>query len=89
MRVIQILAANLIGCASVFAFADAACDAKAKTRDDILACTHFTDTFDSEDHAYTDKDSGARIYAPNHPELAISDADNITGYIATFDNEIS
>ncbi|NVH77154.1 hypothetical protein FSB08_32725 [Paraburkholderia sp. JPY432] len=51
----------------------------------IHECTHFTDTFNSEDWVYTDKASGARIFAENHPDQAIRNADNITGYIATFD----
>ncbi|EDZ99907.1 conserved hypothetical protein [Burkholderia sp. H160] len=51
----------------------------------IHECTHFTDTFNSEDWVYTDKASGARIFAENHPDQVIQNADNITGYIATFD----
>ncbi|MGF6661911.1 hypothetical protein QF000_003556 [Paraburkholderia atlantica] len=39
MRVTNVLAATLIGCVSISAFADATCEAKAKTRDDFLACT--------------------------------------------------
>jgi hypothetical protein len=51
-------------------------------------CTHFTDTFDSKDHVYVDGALGAKVWAENHREQAIENADSITGYIATFDTEI-
>jgi hypothetical protein len=72
-------------CSASFGRLDGGC--KIKTL--IHECTHFTDTFDSKDYAYTDKEMGARIFAENHPEKALANADNITGYIATFDREIS
>ncbi|MGF6368560.1 hypothetical protein OKW40_001310 [Paraburkholderia sp. RAU6.4a] len=51
----------------------------------IHECTHYTDTFNSIDEVYADTESGAKYFAKNHPDLAIRNADNITGYIATFD----
>ncbi|MGF6959819.1 M35 family metallo-endopeptidase [Paraburkholderia youngii] len=54
----------------------------------IHECTHFTDTFDSRDEIYLDTESGARIWAANHREEAIRNADSITGYIATFDKDV-
>ncbi|NML30789.1 M35 family metallo-endopeptidase [Paraburkholderia antibiotica] len=51
----------------------------------IHECTHFTDTFNSIDEVYTDTESGAMFFAKHNPDLAIRNADNITGYIATFD----
>jgi hypothetical protein len=50
--------------------------------------THFTDTFNSTDEVYADTESGANYFAKNHPDIAIRNADNITGYIATFDGRI-
>ncbi|MFX1767226.1 hypothetical protein PWP93_32525 [Paraburkholderia sp. A1RI-2L] len=40
MRVIKTLNTFVLALASMSAFADSACDAKAKTRDDFLACTN-------------------------------------------------
>ncbi|WP_262421713.1 M35 family metallo-endopeptidase [Paraburkholderia sp. UCT31] len=54
----------------------------------IHECTHFTDTFNSRDEIYVDTESGARIWAENHREEAIRNADSITGYIATFDKDV-
>ncbi|WP_429574290.1 M35 family metallo-endopeptidase [Paraburkholderia sp. UCT70] len=54
----------------------------------IHECTHFTDTFNSRDEIYLDTESGARIWAENHREEAIRNADSITGYIATFDKDV-
>ncbi|WP_246637220.1 M35 family metallo-endopeptidase [Burkholderia catarinensis] len=54
----------------------------------IHECTHFTDTFDSVDAGYGDSEPGMRIFAMNNPDLAIKNADSITGYIATFDKTI-
>ncbi|MBB5422163.1 hypothetical protein HDG40_000304 [Paraburkholderia sp. JPY158] len=55
----------------------------------IHECTHFTDTFDSLDRVYADTEAGLKTYAENHPDEAIRNADNITGYIATFDREVT
>ncbi|SMG56252.1 M35 family metallo-endopeptidase [Paraburkholderia susongensis] len=71
-------------CSSSFGHLSGGC----KIKTIIHECTHFTDTFYSVDHVYTDKEMGARIFAANHPEKAIENADNITGYIATFDDEL-
>ncbi|WP_423380377.1 M35 family metallo-endopeptidase [Burkholderia sp. LMG 32019] len=54
----------------------------------IHECTHFIDTFDSDDTMYGNSESGMKIFAMNNPDLAISNADSITGYIATFDKTI-
>lgn len=54
----------------------------------IHECTHFTDTFNSDDAMYGNSESGMKIFATNNPDLAISNADSITGYIATFDKTI-
>ncbi|APA86921.1 hypothetical protein BJG93_04960 [Paraburkholderia sprentiae WSM5005] len=51
----------------------------------IHECTHYRDTFNSIDEVYADTESGAKHFAKNHPDIAIRNADNITGYIATFD----
>ncbi|NUY30110.1 hypothetical protein F0160_06200 [Paraburkholderia sp. JPY303] len=56
-----------------------------KVKTIIHECTHFTDTFDSQDHMYLDSEAGAMIFAKNKPHQAISNADSIAGYIATFD----
>ncbi|WP_075643705.1 M35 family metallo-endopeptidase [Paraburkholderia monticola] len=72
-------------CKSPFGLLRDAC--KIKTM--IHECTHFTDTFNSRDIVYGDRESGLRIWANNHPDEAIENADSITGYIATFDKVIS
>ncbi|SDR48049.1 M35 family metallo-endopeptidase [Paraburkholderia tuberum] len=56
-----------------------------KVKTIIHECTHFTDTFNSQDHMYLDSEAGAMIFARNKPHQAISNADSIAGYIATFD----
>ncbi|WP_096473584.1 M35 family metallo-endopeptidase [Burkholderia stabilis] len=48
-------------------------------------CTHYTDTFNSDDVIYGDTEIGMRVFAMKNPDLAITNADSITGYIATFD----
>ncbi|NML35191.1 M35 family metallo-endopeptidase [Paraburkholderia antibiotica] len=55
----------------------------------IHECTHFTDTFNSEDHMYGNRERGISIWAQREPHKAIENADSITGYIATFNEEIS
>lgn len=59
-----------------------------KVKTPIHECTHYTDTFDSDDIVYSDTEPGLRIFAMRNPEKAIRNADNITGYIATFDKKI-
>jgi len=59
-----------------------------KVKTIIHECTHYIDTFDSKDHIYADSEAGASIWAKNHPNVAIENADSITGYIATFDTKI-
>lgn len=54
----------------------------------IHECTHFTDTFDADDAMYGNSESGMKFFAMNNPDLAINNADSITGYIATFDKTI-
>ncbi len=55
----------------------------------IHECTHYTDTFDSDDIMYGDKDAGMHIFALGNPDKAIRNADSITGYISTFDAEVA
>ncbi|QGZ61217.1 M35 family metallo-endopeptidase [Paraburkholderia acidisoli] len=57
----------------------------AKVKVLIHECTHYTDTFNSEDIAYGDTEMGMRIFAMQNPDRAIRNADSLTGYIATFD----
>ncbi|WP_175745920.1 M35 family metallo-endopeptidase [Burkholderia ambifaria] len=54
----------------------------------IHECTHYTDTFDSNDLMYGDTETGMKIFAMQNPDRAIRNADSITGYIATFDDTI-
>ncbi|MDP9585271.1 UNVERIFIED_ORG: hypothetical protein J2791_004586 [Burkholderia contaminans] len=54
----------------------------------IHECTHFTDTFNSVDAMYGNSEIGMKIFAMNNPEIAITNADSITGYVATFDIKI-
>ncbi|WP_175718831.1 M35 family metallo-endopeptidase [Burkholderia anthina] len=54
----------------------------------IHECTHYTDTFDSEDVIYGDTEIGMKIFAMQNPERAVTNADSITGYISTFDKII-
>ncbi|WP_080419423.1 M35 family metallo-endopeptidase [Burkholderia ubonensis] len=51
----------------------------------IHECTHYIDTFDSEDIRYGDTELGMKLFAMSNPDEAIRNADSITGYIATFD----
>ncbi|MCA8062748.1 hypothetical protein LGM89_19020 [Burkholderia sp. AU31624] len=60
----------------------------AKVKTLIHECTHYIDTFDSDDIAYSDTESGLRIFAMSNPDGAIRNADSITGYIATFDRTV-
>ncbi|OXJ02161.1 MULTISPECIES: M35 family metallo-endopeptidase [Burkholderia] len=60
----------------------------AKVKTLIHECTHYIDTFDSDDIAYSDTESGLRIFAMSNPDSAIRNADSITGYIATFDRTV-
>ncbi|QIE22680.1 M35 family metallo-endopeptidase [Caballeronia sp. SBC2] len=55
----------------------------------IHECTHYTDTFNSDDVIYADSAIGAHIFALNNADKAIRNADSITGYIATFDREVA
>jgi hypothetical protein len=61
-------------------------ESKVKTL--IHECTHYVDTFNSEDIAYGDTETGMRMFALGNPDRAIRNADSITGYIATFDRTI-
>ncbi|NML32550.1 M35 family metallo-endopeptidase [Paraburkholderia antibiotica] len=81
-RVIAIYSAY---CESPFGFLRGTC----KIKTIIHECTHFTDTFNSRDWAYADKESSLRVYALMKPEKAIENADSIVGYIANFDKVIS
>ncbi|VWB47115.1 M35 family metallo-endopeptidase [Burkholderia lata] len=60
----------------------------AKVKTLIHECTHYIDTFNSDDIAYSDTESGLRIFAMNNPDSAIRNADSITGYVATFDRKV-
>jgi hypothetical protein len=54
----------------------------------IHECTHYTDTFDSEDLMYGNSDTAMHIFALRNPDQTIRNADSITGYIATFDDRV-
>ncbi|MDR6391332.1 M35 family metallo-endopeptidase [Paraburkholderia phenoliruptrix] len=54
----------------------------------IHECTHYTDTFNSEDLMYGDTEAGMSAFAMRNPISAIRNADSITGYIATFDRVV-
>ncbi|VWB27514.1 peptidase M35 [Burkholderia lata] len=60
----------------------------AKVKTLIHECTHYIDTFNSEDIAYSDTESGLRIFAMSNPDSAIRNVDSITGYVATFDRRV-
>ncbi|RFU48900.1 M35 family metallo-endopeptidase [Paraburkholderia sp. DHOC27] len=60
----------------------------AKIKTLIHECTHFTDTFDSDDLMYGNGESGMHAFALGNPDKAIRNADSITGYIATFDRTV-
>ncbi|WP_241239130.1 M35 family metallo-endopeptidase [Burkholderia stagnalis] len=55
----------------------------------IHECSHYSDTFNSEDIRYGDTEIGMKVFAMSHPDQAIKNADSITGYIATFDRNIN
>lgn len=54
----------------------------------IHECSHYTDTFNSDDIIYSDTEIGMKVFAMNNADCAIRNADSITGYIATFDRVI-
>jgi hypothetical protein len=60
----------------------------AKVKTLIHECTHYADTFGSEDIMYGNTESGMRSFASGNPDKAIRNADSITGYIATFDKVV-
>ncbi|QBQ96079.1 M35 family metallo-endopeptidase [Paraburkholderia pallida] len=60
----------------------------AKVKILIHECTHYIDTFNSEDIIYGDTEIGMKIFALQNPDCAIRNADSITGYIATFDKVV-
>ncbi|CAB3766001.1 hypothetical protein B7G54_13800 [Burkholderia puraquae] len=60
----------------------------AKVKTLIHECTHYIDTFNSDDIAYSDAESGLRIFAMSNPDSAIRNVDSITGYVATFDRKV-
>ncbi len=57
----------------------------AKVKVLIHECTHYIDTFNSDDIIYGDTEIGMRVFAMNNSDCAIRNADSITGYISTFD----
>jgi len=61
----------------------------AKVKTLIHECTHYVDTFNSDDIMYGNTDSGMRAFAIGNPDKAIRNADSITGYIATFDKTVA
>jgi len=54
----------------------------------IHECTHYADTFNSDDVMYGDTEIGMKVFAMQNPRRAITNADSLTGYIATFDKTI-
>ncbi|MCC8392710.1 hypothetical protein LJ656_08930 [Paraburkholderia sp. MMS20-SJTR3] len=81
----RIIAIHSAFCGSPFGKLDDAC----KVKTIIHECTHFNDTFESEDHMYGDRERGISIWAQREPHKAIENADSITGYVATFDRVVS
>lgn len=61
----------------------------AKLKTIIHECTHYTDTFNSDDIMYGNTESGMHAFAIGNAERAIRNADSITGYIATFDRTVA
>ncbi|WP_084688603.1 M35 family metallo-endopeptidase [Paraburkholderia oxyphila] len=61
----------------------------AKVKTIIHECTHYTDTFNSEDIIYGNTEGGMRAFALGNPDSAIRNADSITGYISTFDKTVA
>ncbi|RKF41364.1 M35 family metallo-endopeptidase [Paraburkholderia fungorum] len=61
----------------------------AKVKTLIHECTHYTDTFNSNDIMYGNTENGMHAFAIGNPEKAIRNADSITGYIATFDRTVA
>jgi hypothetical protein len=61
----------------------------AKVKTIIHECTHYTDTFNSDDIMYGNTESGMYAFAINNADKAIRNADSITGYIATFDKTVA
>lgn len=61
----------------------------AKVKTLIHECTHYTDTFNSDDIRYGNTDSGMHDFALSNPDKAIRNADSIAGYISTFDKTVA
>ncbi|WP_322070677.1 M35 family metallo-endopeptidase [Paraburkholderia bannensis] len=61
----------------------------AKVKTIIHECTHYTDTFNSDDIMYGNTESGMYAFAINNADKAIRNADSIAGYIATFDKTVA
>jgi hypothetical protein len=61
----------------------------AKVKTLIHECTHFTDTFNSDDIMYGNTESGMHAFALGNRDKAIRNADSIAGYIATFDKTVA
>ncbi|WP_244306524.1 M35 family metallo-endopeptidase [Paraburkholderia lacunae] len=53
----------------------------------IHECTHFTDTFNSDDVMYG-QGTGMKYWAPSDPDGAIRNADSIACYVAHFDKKL-
>lgn len=61
----------------------------AKVKTIIHECTHYTDTFNSDDIMYGNTESGMYAFAISNADKAIRNADSIAGYIATFDKTVA
>lgn len=61
----------------------------AKVKTIIHECTHYTDTFNSDDLMYGNTESGMRAFALGNSDKAIRNADSIVGYISTFDRTVA
>lgn len=61
----------------------------AKVKTIIHECTHYTDTFNSDDIMYGNTESGMHAFALGNSDKAIRNADSIAGYIATFDRTVA
>lgn len=61
----------------------------AKVKTIVHECTHYADTFNSDDIMYGNTESGMYAFAINNADKAIRNADSIAGYIATFDKTVA
>ncbi|HDR9507808.1 hypothetical protein C5615_15240 [Burkholderia cepacia] len=66
---------------------DARLSSNCKLKVLIHECTHYVDTFDSNDEIYG-FGTGLKYWARNHRDLAINNADSLACYISFFDDRV-